>query len=273
MIGFFVWALMLGAALVLSPSQRRLRPEADALQRADRGPVHRHADDRHHGVRMVHHSRRQHHHRGRGRPGPDRQRGRLPVELGASTTPTRTSTRSGPPAICPRSTCRSTRRCSSSSRPPTSIHSFWVPDFLMKMDVVPGRANRFEVTPTVEGRYEGKCAELCGTYHSQMLFWVEVVSPEVFDAEDGRAEAGRSDRPAGNRSHRTPTRRTRATPESGRTHDPHRRTGHRHGHRDLLRRVQCRAGRMVVSWITSTDHKVIGYLYFITSFAFFLIGA
>lgn len=61
------------------------------------------------------------------------------------------------------------------------IHSFWVPAFLMKMDVVPGRANRFELTPTVEGRFEGKCAELCGTYHSQMLFWVEIVSPEEFD--------------------------------------------------------------------------------------------
>ena len=34
---------------------------------------------------------------------------------------------------------------------PDVIHSFWIPDFLMKMDVVPGRANRFEVTPTVEG--------------------------------------------------------------------------------------------------------------------------
>ncbi|MCZ3388844.1 MAG: cytochrome c oxidase subunit II [Actinomycetia bacterium] len=64
---------------------------------------------------------------------------------------------------------------------PDVIHSFWIPDFLMKMDVVPGRANTFELTPTVEGRYTGKCAELCGVYHSQMLFWVEVVSPDEFD--------------------------------------------------------------------------------------------
>ncbi len=64
---------------------------------------------------------------------------------------------------------------------PDVIHSFWIPDFLMKMDVVPGRANTFELTPTVEGRYTGKCAELCGAYHSQMLFWVEVVSPDEFD--------------------------------------------------------------------------------------------
>jgi len=64
---------------------------------------------------------------------------------------------------------------------PDVIHSFWIPDFLMKMDVIPGRANTFEITPTEEGRFTGKCAELCGTYHSQMLFWVEVVSAEEFD--------------------------------------------------------------------------------------------
>lgn len=66
---------------------------------------------------------------------------------------------------------------------PDVIHSFWIPSFLMKMDVVPGRANRFEVTPTEEGRFHGKCAEMCGTYHSQMLFWVEVVDQETFDAK------------------------------------------------------------------------------------------
>ena len=64
---------------------------------------------------------------------------------------------------------------------PDVIHSFWVPDFLFKMDVVPGRANTFEIVPNVEGRFEGKCAEMCGTYHSQMLFWVEVVDRETFD--------------------------------------------------------------------------------------------
>ena len=65
---------------------------------------------------------------------------------------------------------------------PDVIHSFWVPDFLFKMDVIPGRANQFEVTPTVEGTYAGRCAELCGTYHSQMLFTVKVVSAAEFDA-------------------------------------------------------------------------------------------
>jgi cytochrome c oxidase subunit 2 len=64
---------------------------------------------------------------------------------------------------------------------PDVIHSFWVPAFLMKMDVVPGRDNSFSFTPTRQGEFHGKCAELCGTYHSRMLFNVEVVSPEEYD--------------------------------------------------------------------------------------------
>jgi cytochrome c oxidase subunit 2 len=65
---------------------------------------------------------------------------------------------------------------------PDVIHSFWVPAFLFKMDVVPGRDNSFSFTPTREGTFAGKCAELCGTYHSRMLFNVEVVSAEEYDA-------------------------------------------------------------------------------------------
>ena len=64
---------------------------------------------------------------------------------------------------------------------PDVIHSFWVPAFLMKMDVVPGRDNSFSFTPTREGSYAGRCAELCGTYHSRMLFNVEVVSRAEYD--------------------------------------------------------------------------------------------
>lgn len=64
---------------------------------------------------------------------------------------------------------------------PDVIHSFWVPVFLFKLDVIPGQTNRFEITPTKEGTYAGKCAELCGVDHSRMLFWVKVVSPEEYD--------------------------------------------------------------------------------------------
>ncbi len=60
------------------------------------------------------------------------------------------------------------------------IHSFWVPAFLFKLDVIPGRTNSFEVTPSREGIYTGKCAELCGRDHARMLYWVRVVSPEDY---------------------------------------------------------------------------------------------
>jgi cytochrome c oxidase subunit 2 len=65
---------------------------------------------------------------------------------------------------------------------PDVIHSFWVPAFTYKMDVFPGENdNGFTMTPTREGTFAGKCAELCGAYHSRMLFNVEVVSPEEYD--------------------------------------------------------------------------------------------
>ena len=62
------------------------------------------------------------------------------------------------------------------------IHSFWVIDFLYKKDMIPGKTNYMSVIPEREGTYRGKCAELCGEYHSQMLFNVKVVSQSEFDA-------------------------------------------------------------------------------------------
>src|SRR5450631_165545 len=56
------------------------------------------------------------------------------------------------------------------------IHSFWVPQFLQKLDVIPGKVNRFQIVPTETGTFQGKCAELCGEYHSNMLFQVKIVS-------------------------------------------------------------------------------------------------
>jgi cytochrome c oxidase subunit 2 len=62
------------------------------------------------------------------------------------------------------------------------IHSFWIPAFLYKQDMVPGRTGTIQVTPLQEGTYQGKCAELCGEYHSAMLFNVKVVSRAEYDA-------------------------------------------------------------------------------------------
>jgi cytochrome c oxidase subunit 2 len=76
------------------------------------------------------------------------------------------------------------------------IHSFWVPEFLFKLDIIPGnengRDNVFEVTVREEGSYVGRCAELCGTYHAFMNFEVRSVSAEDFDAYIAAREAGQS---------------------------------------------------------------------------------
>ena len=64
---------------------------------------------------------------------------------------------------------------------PDVIHSFWVPAFLFKMDVIPGKTNAFELTPDKIGTYAGKCAELCGVDHSRMIFTVRVVERAEFD--------------------------------------------------------------------------------------------
>lgn len=63
------------------------------------------------------------------------------------------------------------------------IHSFWIPEFLHKVDMVPGQTNHMYVTPQEVGTFQGKCAELCGEYHSEMLFNVEVVPEEDFRAQ------------------------------------------------------------------------------------------
>jgi cytochrome c oxidase subunit II len=65
---------------------------------------------------------------------------------------------------------------------PDVIHSFWVPNWLFKMDVIPGKVNVFELTPDRIGTFPGKCAELCGTDHARMLFNVKVVDRPEFDA-------------------------------------------------------------------------------------------
>jgi cytochrome c oxidase subunit 2 len=59
-------------------------------------------------------------------------------------------------------------------------HSFWVIDFLYKKDLIAGQTNYETFTPKRTGLYQGKCAELCGEYHSRMLFTVKVVTPAQY---------------------------------------------------------------------------------------------
>jgi cytochrome c oxidase subunit 2 len=60
------------------------------------------------------------------------------------------------------------------------VHAFWVPDFLFKRDVIPGHPNHFTVNATKTGTYLGHCSELCGVYHSRMLFYLKIVTPQEF---------------------------------------------------------------------------------------------
>ena len=73
------------------------------------------------------------------------------------------------------------------------IHSFWIIDFLYKKDMYIGKDNFWSFTPTREGTYAGRCAELCGEYHSNMLFNVEVVSADEYEQYlDSLRDAGQT---------------------------------------------------------------------------------
>jgi cytochrome c oxidase subunit 2 len=69
------------------------------------------------------------------------------------------------------------------------IHSFWVIDFLYKKDMIPARTNYWYFIPQQEGVFRGKCAELCGEYHSLMLFEVHVVSETEYQRQVGALRA------------------------------------------------------------------------------------
>lgn len=64
------------------------------------------------------------------------------------------------------------------------IHAFWVPETLFKRDVFPAATknqnNQFQLRPTTRGSFVGRCAELCGTYHSQMNFEMRVVTDSEY---------------------------------------------------------------------------------------------
>jgi cytochrome c oxidase subunit 2 len=62
------------------------------------------------------------------------------------------------------------------------IHSFYVPMFRYKQDVVPGRVNQFDMVIQEPGTYAGQCAEFCGLLHYAMSFTVEAMSRADFDA-------------------------------------------------------------------------------------------
>ncbi len=73
-------------------------------------------------------------------------------------------------------------------------HGFWVPEFRVKVDVIPGVVTELRITPTETGDYQVHCAELCGTAHASMLAPARVVDQATFQAwveqRQAAAEAG-----------------------------------------------------------------------------------
>jgi cytochrome c oxidase subunit 2 len=59
------------------------------------------------------------------------------------------------------------------------IHSFWVPGLRFKMDIYPGHVNSFTFT-LHQGRWLGRCAQLCGVFHDDMLFHLQAVPAASF---------------------------------------------------------------------------------------------
>lgn len=62
------------------------------------------------------------------------------------------------------------------------IHAFWIPEFRLKQDVIPGQPTVLDFTPTRPGRYSIVCAELCGPYHGGMRSSVVVDNADDFNA-------------------------------------------------------------------------------------------
>lgn len=75
-------------------------------------------------------------------------------------------------------------------RSPDVIHSFSIPGFLGKVDLIPGQSQTMELRPVRSGHYRGFCAEYCGLNHARMNFSVRVVDPAAFTAW-ARSAAGR----------------------------------------------------------------------------------
>lgn len=77
------------------------------------------------------------------------------------------------------------------------LHSFWVPQFRMKKDAVPGMTTEVRVTPTRPGRYTLACTELCGLGHSTMRATVVVQDQAGFDRWAALQRSGKGPQPGG----------------------------------------------------------------------------
>ena len=73
------------------------------------------------------------------------------------------------------------------------LHDFWVPEFRLKTDAVPGLTTKFRTTPDKTGTFNVVCAELCGIGHSTMRNTVRVLPAEEFDSWVAEQQGSESD--------------------------------------------------------------------------------
>lgn len=62
------------------------------------------------------------------------------------------------------------------------VHGFYIPAFNFSRYALPGVTNYFDFTPTTDGYFRGRCSQLCGLYHAEMLFNVRVVGASQFNS-------------------------------------------------------------------------------------------
>ncbi len=76
------------------------------------------------------------------------------------------------------------------------LHAFWLPEFRIKQDVIPGRQTELRFTPTLLGEYPVICAELCGAYHGIMATKLYVETPEQYQAWMAAQQVAQAESPA-----------------------------------------------------------------------------
>jgi cytochrome c oxidase subunit 2 len=96
------------------------------------------------------------------------------------------------------------------------IHGFYVRDFNFSRYALPGVTNRFDLDVLHAGTYNGQCTQICGLYHSEMLFTVRAASPTKFAAwAKSEVAGGHTLKLSGSSAANTPPPYTHITNGSG----------------------------------------------------------
>ena len=261
---------------------RRRGPPADPVQPADRGPLHGRAG--HRGlVFFILHRRRRTRSLKDGRQPTTSSRSSASSGPGRSTTSSdnrrstaqTTSRPPGHPADIPTLCLPVDESVEFNLQSPDVIHSFWVPRSSIKMDVIPGRVQQLHVTPTARRRLRGQVRRavrrlpLAHAVQRQGRHRRRSTPHHLKDLKDEGNTGLSLLRRLARRLH--PGRPgLESTKESAAV-----------SHRDRIdparprasdRRTPKQLGQQVVRVLTTTDHKLIGKLYLVTSFALFLVG-